>query len=281
MTKFSFKLLLFTILLSSAGIKSSAQYNELGILGGWSSYQGELADHLFKTEMNHLAGGIFFRHNWDRHWSWKLSVNYGRISGDDALSSSPFNRDRNLSFYSNILDISPLIEFNFFPYETGNFYYPFTPYLFTGISIFHFNPKASLGNNVYELQPLTTEGEKPYKRLNIAIPIGGGLKFSIGRLGIGLEVGARRSYCDYLDDVSTVYPNPVSLLADKGQTAVLLSDRSFTSRDSSILVPSSFRKQRGNMQDKDWYLFGGITLYYRLSSLLKDICKPFKNRRYI
>ena len=46
------------------------------------------------------------------------------------------------------------------------------------ISLFHFNPKASLGNNVYELQPLTTEGEKPYKRWNLAIPIGGGLKFS-------------------------------------------------------------------------------------------------------
>lgn len=272
-------LLLAGLLLT--GDMAMAQYNELGVLGGWSSYKGELADHLMKNEMNHLAGGIFFRHNWDRHWSWKLAVNYGRISGDDALSDDAFNRDRNLSFYSNILDISPMVEFNFFPYETGNFYYPFTPYLFTGISIFHFNPKAQLGDDVYELQPLTTEGQRPYKRLNVAIPIGGGLKFSIGRLGIGIEVGARRSYCDYLDDVSTVYPDLNRLLSAKGQTAVLLSDRSFSSADTSSLVPSSFRKQRGNVQDKDWYMFGGLTLYYRLSSLLKDICKPFKNRRYI
>jgi hypothetical protein len=274
-----FLLLLSPLLLDFSS--STAQYNEFGLLGGWSSYKGELADHLFKNELNHFAGGLFFRHNWDRHWSWKLAVNYGKISGDDALSNYAFNRDRNLSFYSNVLDISPLIEFNFFPYETGNYYYPFTPYLFTGISIFHFNPKAELGNDVYELQPLTTEGQRPYRRLNIAIPIGGGLKFSIGRLGVGVEIGARRSYTDYVDDVSTVYPDLNALISAKGQSAAALSDRSFSSTDSSSLVPTSFKKQRGNRQDKDWYLFGGITLYYRLSSLLKDICKPFKNRRYI
>lgn len=259
----------------------SAQYNEIGIVVGGSSYKGELAPHLLKTDFNHFAAGVFFRHNWNRHWSWKLAVNYGKVSGDDAASDEAFQRDRNLSFYSNVLDISPLIEFNFFPYETGNRFYPFTPYLFTGISVFKFNPKAVLGNDVYELQPLTTEGQKPYKRLNFAIPVGGGVKFTVGRLGIGLELGARKCFTDYLDDVSTVYPDMGRLLADKGQTAALLSDRSFSSLDSIPDVPTPFLKQRGNARDKDWYLFGGVTLYFRLTSLLRDICKPFKNRRYI
>lgn len=262
-------------------VSTSAQYNEAGLMIGGSSYKGELAEHLFKTQFNHLAGGVYFRHNWNRHWSWKVSLNYGRISGDDAASSVAFERDRNLSFYSNILDISPLIEFNFMPYETGNSYYPFSPYLFTGISLFHFNPKAELGSSVYELQPLTTEGQKPYKRWNLAIPIGGGIKFSIGRVGFGVEVGARRAYTDYLDDVSTTYPDLGQLLASKGAAAVALSDRSFSSMDSSATGVSSYLRQRGNMQDKDWYVFGGVTVYYRLSSLLKDICKPFIKRRYI
>lgn len=39
-------------------------------------------------------------------------------------------------------------------------------------------------------------------------------------------------------------------------------------------------KQRGNSFDKDWYLFGGITLYFRVGSILRDICEPFKRRRY-
>lgn len=274
----------FALLISAFSLLSGisrAQYNEAGILVGWSSYKGELAEHLFKNKLNDFGGGVFFRHNWNRHWSWKLAVNYGRVEGDDALASNDFAVDRNLSFYSNVLDISPVIEFNFFPYETGNRYYPFTPYIFTGISVFHFNPKAELGNDVYELQPLTTEGEKGYKRFQVAIPIGGGIKFTAGRIGIGIEVGARRTYTDYLDDVSTVYPELNQLLAAKGQTAVSLSDRSFSSRDTTSIVPSSYLKQRGNSQDKDWYLFGGVTLYFRLTSLLRDICKPFKNRRYI
>ncbi|MFM9051790.1 MAG: DUF6089 family protein, partial [Bacteroidota bacterium] len=122
------KFALLVLLISCLSGSLSAQYNEVGLLVGWSSYKGELAEPLFKTDFNHLAGGIFFRHNWNRHWSWKLAVNYGRISGDDATSDYAFNRDRNLSFYSDILDISPMMEFNFFPYETGNRYYPFSPY---------------------------------------------------------------------------------------------------------------------------------------------------------
>ncbi|MFM7218080.1 MAG: DUF6089 family protein, partial [Bacteroidota bacterium] len=262
------------LLLVSVSIGTvSAQYNEAGLMVGWSSYKGELTSHLFKTEFNHLAGGVFFRHNWNRHWSWKIAVNYGKVSGDDAASDYAFQRDRNLSFYSNVLDISPLIEFNFFPYETGNRFYPFTPYLFTGLSVFRFNPKAELGNDVYELQPLTTEGQKPYKKTSFAIPIGGGIKFSVGRVGIGVEVGARKAFTDYLDDVSTVYPNLDVLLANKGTTAVALSDRSFSSRDSLNPLPNSFLKQRGNAKDKDWYLFGGMKLYFRLTSLLRDIGK--------
>jgi len=268
-------------LIACTGLSASAQYNEMGILLGWSTYKGDLAPQLFKTYSNHPAGGLFFRHNWNRHWSWKVALNYGRVSADDADSDIAFNQDRNLSFQSNVLDVSPLIEFNFLPYETGNRYYPFTPYLFTGISVFHFNPKAELGDQLYELQPLTTEGQKPYKRWQLAIPIGGGVKFTAGRIGIGIEVGARKTYTDYLDDVSGRYPNAAQLLADKGATAVALSDRSFSSRDSTNEISGSYLKMRGNSEDKDWYLFGGITVYYRLSSLLKDICKPFKNRRYI
>jgi hypothetical protein len=275
------KLLMLFAGISLLHIPASAQYNEVGILVGGSTYKGELAPNLFKSDFNHLAGGVFFRHNWNRHWSWKVEINYGKISGDDAYSDYGFERDRNLSFYTNVLDVSPLIEFNFFPYETGNYYYPFTPYLFTGISVFKFNPMAQLNGEEYELQPLTTEGQRPYKRLQLAVPIGGGIKFSVGRIGIGLEVGARRTYTDYLDDVSTVYPDLGLLLANKGATAVALSDRSFSSLDSSNTIPGPYLKQRGNAQDKDWYLFGGVTLYFRLTSLLRDICKPFKNRRYI
>jgi hypothetical protein len=71
-----------------------------------------------------------------------------------------------------------------------------------------------------------------------------------------------------------------ALRAARGNTAVLLSDRSILPADTSIFVPSALFNQRGSTSDKDWYIFGGVTIYYRLSSILRDICKPFKRRHY-
>jgi hypothetical protein len=265
--------------------KIHAQYNEIGFMLGASNYKGELSRHSMNTDFLHPAAGFFYRHNWDRRWSWKIELNYGRISGDDAEANTPFELDRNLSFYSDILEISPMIEFNFIPFETGRSDYPFTPYLFTGIALFHFNPKAKFQGDVYKLQPLGTEGQgvngiKPYKRVQISLPIGGGLKISLGQIGIGIELGARRTYTDYLDDVSTIYPDMNALLLNNGPVAVALSDRSFSRLDTSSIGIPVYQKQRGNSTDKDWYLFGGITIFWRLESTLKDICEPFKRRRY-
>lgn len=271
------------LLFSFSSVK--AQYNEFGFMIGGSNYKGELSAHTFNNDFLHFAFGGFYRHNWDRRWSWKLEVNYGKISGNDAYASTAYERDRNLSFESNILEVSPQIEFNFFPYETGHPDFPFTPYLFTGLSIFKFNPQAYNGNNLVDLQPLGTEGQgingtKKYKLVALAIPIGGGFKFNVGHFGVGIEVGARRAYTDYIDDVSTTYPNPAQLLAVNGPLAVIMSDRSFSSADTSLNHPVFNFKQRGNSKDKDWYVFGGITVYFRLTSVLKDICRPFRLRRY-
>ena len=274
-----------TVALIASFLSVKAQYNEFGIMIGGSTYKGELSAHTFNTDFVHPAFGAFYRHNWDRRWSWKVEINYGKISGDDALSKVAWERDRNLSFESTILELSPQIEFNFFPYETGHPDFPFTPYFFTGISVFKFNPQAYYGNNLIDLQPLGTEGQggngsSKYNLVAIAIPIGGGFKFNVGRFGIGVEVGARRSYSDYIDDVSTTYPDPVALRASNGNLAVIMSNRSFSSRDTSLNQPVFNYKQRGNSQDKDWYVFGGITIYFRLTSVLKDICRPFRLRRY-
>jgi hypothetical protein len=284
MTVRIFKYFLLCILFFSI-YDADAQYDDVGFMIGGSTYKGELSRNMMNDKFIHPAFGFFYRHNWNRRWAWKLSVNFGKVSGDDAKAKTQFELDRNLSFYSSIFEVSPQIEFNFLPFETGRVDYPFTPYLFTGISLFSFNPKATLGNQEFELQPLGTEGQgtegiKRYKRLQLAIPIGGGIKVSLGRFGFGLEMGARRTYTDYLDDVSTVYPNMAALQATNGAVAVLLSDRSFSRLDTTTSIPSFYQKQRGNSSDNDWYLFAGATFFFRLSSPLRDICKPFKQRRY-
>ena len=259
-----------------------AQYNEVGIQLGISRYKGELSPHSFDTKFIHFAGGVFFRHNWNRHWSWIGELNFGKVSGNDAALKTSFETNRNLNFYSTIWDLTPGIEFNFFPYETGNSDFPFTPYIFTGLSVFKFNPKSE----GVELQPLGTEGQglpgrsKAYHRLSFAIPIGGGIKISVGQsVGLGIQVSARRTFTDYLDDVSTTYPDLNQLRAARGSDAVYFSDPGVF-HDSIPDYPVYEGKERGTPSDKDWYLFGTFTIWVRMTSFQREHCKPFKRRRY-
>jgi hypothetical protein len=100
-----------------------------------------------------------------------------------------------------------------------------TPYFFGGLAVFRFNPYAfdENGEKVF-LKPLSTEGQgldgyntKPYGLTQFALPAGFGLKYAFDdRVRLGFEVGLRKTFTDYLDDVSTNYADPNDLLAAKG-----------------------------------------------------------------
>lgn len=247
---------------------------------GISSYKGDLNNSLFNPKFFNLAVGGHYRHYYNNHWALKLGINYGTISADDAESNDAFQLYRNLSFKSHVLEVEGQFEFNFFPFQTANRSTPGTPYLFIGLAAFKFSPKALLGDTWYDLQPLGTEGQntsaypdrKKYKRVQIAIPFGGGFKFRLSdRVGLGIEVGARKTYTDYLDDVSTTYAKKNVLLAAEGALAVTLSDRS-----PDMLNDNNNDRQRGDAAHKDWYMFSGISLNYTLSKKYNETCRPFR-----
>jgi hypothetical protein len=266
-----------------------AQWNELGIALGVSNYKGELSATMFNTYFIHPAGGVFFRHNINRRWSYRLMADYLYISGSDSKSTIPYNVNRNLSFESSIIDVSGFFEFNFLPYETGTKEkkLKWTPYLFSGLSIFRFNPKADYNGDLISLHDLGTEGQNlpgnsSYSLISYALPIGGGIKMSLGRVGLSIELCARRTYTDYLDDVSNLYPDKNLLLANGGPVAVAMSDRSLPSpnpADSLITIYPG--KQRGSPENDDWYLFAGATIFIRLGGHLQDPCKQnFIRKKY-
>jgi hypothetical protein len=251
----------FFILISLA---AEGQYSELGIFVGGSRYKGELSPHLFDIKFIHPSAGVFYRRNRTRHWSWKLEANYAKVSGNDADLSEGYENNRNLSFTSSIIEGTFVFEFNFFPFEVGNNRYPVTPYINSGLTAFYFNPKV----DGVKLQPLQTENES-YSRISFAIPIGGGLKINTGNVSFAFHVSARRTYTDYLDDVSTVYPSFPSIYSDPG----LL-------RDSAQALGLAGGKQRGDTAFKDWYVMAGINIFVRLTNFQKEYCRPFKRRRY-
>jgi hypothetical protein len=265
--------LIFLIIFSFS--EGFSQGSELGLFFGVSTYKGELKQELFKTDYLHPAFGLQYRKNFSKHWSANINATFGAISAADSTSDDPFQLERNLSFKSNILELGGRIEFNFFPYYIGNEDWPFTPFLFIGIAGYRFNPIAEIEDNEFELQPLGTEGQgtsgypdrKKYKRTQVSIPYGGGFKFTITpRIGLNIEAGVRKTYTDYLDDVSSTYADRAFLI-ENGVMAVVLSDRSPGAANNDFTG-----KQRGNSRDTDKYLFAGIVLSFRLGNFTRENC---------
>jgi len=239
---------------------------EIGIMGGGSYYLGDINSKHFDYMMP--SGGIVIRKNIDRRIVVKSELLLGNIRADDARNrNDTMKLNRNLHFRSPIYELSGQVEFNFLPYETGNSLYPFTPFIFAGISLFRFNPKAESNNGEWvALQPLSTEGQgttsfqdrKKYALTQFSIPMGGGFKIAVNKtFNIILEYGIRKTFTDYLDDVSTSYIG--GNLIDMSPLGIEMSDKSLNG-------PQAKDFQRGDSKDKDWYTFTGITLSFKILS---------------
>ena len=257
---------------------------EIGIMAGSSYYLGDINKKHFDYMMP--AGGIVVRKNIDRRIVVKGELLLGYVRGDDSRNAKDTaNFNRNLHFRSPIYEVSGQVEFNFLPYETGNSLYPFTPFIFAGVSLFRFNPQAEANNGEWvALQPLGTEGQgttsfserKKYALTQFSIPMGGGFKIAVNKtFNIILEYGIRKTFTDYLDDVSTTYPGQNLRNFDMSPLATEMSDNNIDALDSSgnpyprlnsNWDPRAKDTQRGNSKNNDWYTFTGITLSFKLLS---------------
>lgn len=267
------------LLLSISTSTLFAQSRELGVMVGVMHYKGDLNPNMYNMRFIDPALGIVYRRSYSNHWAFKSGLNYGHIEADDASSDNQWNRNRNLSFRSHIIEFTNQFEFNFLPYQTANPNTYFTPYFFGGLTIFHFNPKTMYNGDWVLLQPIGTEGQGTpgnsrglYKRTSAALTFGGGFKFKIGRrFGLTIESGVRRAYTDYLDDVSKTYADPNAIRKEYGKTAAALSDRSLEKAPGG-----NVGRQRGQETKKDWYAFTGVQLTYTLSKKYIDACRPFR-----
>ncbi len=236
-------------------------------LGGWlgiSNYFGELNSGFSLLEPG-IAGGVNFRLLFNERISMKTMLSYGTVKGDDGDSYNTFEKQRNLSFKSPVIDFTHQFEFNFLPYIHGSSTDYFTPYLLTGLDIFYYNPQAKLNGKWYSLRELGTEGQalgEEYFEYAAGLVVGGGIKWDINHiLSVNLEMSYRFISTDYLDDVSTSYPNMQELSTLRGEIAKQLSDR------SGIPGFAVQGKQRGNSRDKDKFSFVGVSLMYYFGSL--------------
>jgi hypothetical protein len=240
---------------------------ELGVLAGISYYVGDInPNYSLKSPGPTLA--VLGRYNFNNRTSIRLDAAAGRLIGKDSLSENPFQQARNLSFRTDYADASIDLEFNFFPYVHGSRNYYFTPYVYGGLAFTYYGPHAKLNDRWHALRPLGTEGQAvgdEYALISPALSYGLGLKMDLNyEWSLNVELSARQMFNDYLDDVSTTYPNMIELENRRGPVAPLLSDRS---GERGIEPIGALGRQRGVSGDNDSYYSIRIGIVYYIGLL--------------
>ncbi|MEX0636372.1 MAG: hypothetical protein WD135_06365, partial [Ferruginibacter sp.] len=262
----------------------------LGDLGGNIGKGGMLFKDV-NLELTKMMKGAFIS-IYPADWiGFRLAAQLTHVSGQDYIINSNgitelWRKQRNLDFRSNILEAYTAVElFPTMMFRKKDDYEPrLKPYGFVGIGLFHFNPEGSIQNpdgslSWHKLHPLKTEGQgmqeysnkKAYSLTQVNIPMGFGIKYQLSdKVNIATEFLYRKTFTDYIDDVSTTYidPNYFDQYLTAQQSVIA---RSIHDKTLGIVTPGLTRyapgDQRGNSNNNDTYFSTIIKLGVRMGSV--------------
>ncbi|NOS92015.1 MAG: hypothetical protein HOP30_08840 [Cyclobacteriaceae bacterium] len=217
-------------------------YTAVGLSINALNYYGDLAPFPSKAstdiDLTNPGFGITFVHRYGPRYTFVAELLMGQLEGSDAASADgtssegKYRKQRNASFRNPIQEITALAVFDLFQNKTDyRNRVNWTPYIFTGFTVFNHNPQAQApvtfldgtsnprAGEWIDLQPLGTEGQyasllptdanygiKPYSLTQVAIPFGIGARIRIGEyFDIWADMSMRFTFTDYLDDVSRNY----------------------------------------------------------------------------
>ncbi len=244
--------------------------NCLTDLGGKQGVGKQFIKDLNFGNTNVAVGG-YFSTMYKAAIGLRLEANFGKVSAYDSVLNTVPKTDiarnrynRNLNFQSSITEYSCMAEIHplylFVNYEMRDQAPPrFSPFILGGIGYYSFNPQADVNGRLFDLQPLSTEGQgfkefpdrKVYKLKQTNIPVGGGFRYDVSpTVKLRGEFVYRILSTDYLDDVSKTFIDPN--LFDKN----LLTDPQIYDAKlwySNSTANSSPGRRRGNPKNNDSY----------------------------
>jgi hypothetical protein len=257
-----------------ACMTGKAQYIEYGPTIGFSTYQGDInpfSNRLSVQGANLLIGlnaGITV----NEFYGFKFTYLNTTLSSSDKQSFDKWRLSRNLSFRTKIHEFSLTNEIQLFDILKMFRKYNLKPYLVFGVGVFKFNPKANYHGKWYDLQPLGTEGQglegsntERYDLTEISFPLGFGLRYEFNNnFALAISFEQRITLTDYIDDVSTTYPDLNQLQKERGQLAALLSYRGGEVPEGNTDLGEISHFGRGNENENDWFFSTNISFLWRL-----------------
>lgn len=232
--------------------------------------------------MTKLTLGAFVSYHPSEYYSFRFAINKGSLEGDDAIIKpkgglEEARKNRNSNFRSKFTEAFLLAEVYptaFLEYDASDNYKKLRPYVVAGIGAFKFNPQGQdpASGEWVDLQPLRTEGQgfaeypsrKEYKLMSMNIPLGIGVKyFVIDNVNVSFEIIHRKTFTDYIDDVSTNYVDPALFYNYLPLQNAQLAERMANKSLNGVYGNGD---KRGTPTNNDAYYTAGFKLGFRLGN---------------
>lgn len=216
----------------------------VAIAAGATRYAGDMSeekDFLVRPRLG-AEGSVSVLYRFAERFSARADGRMYMIWGKHENTRIWFN---NLSFLAINPELCVGVQTDLFPADQRD--RPINPYLFAGLGLTYLNTLTRFQGHWVTLPPLHTENVV-YNRYPAMMKIAIGHPVAIRfRYRVSAELAYTTVFSDYLDDVSTVYPD-ISKLEPLGQA---LSDRRYAL--GLGLAPAKPGDQRGNPTKKDGY----------------------------
>lgn len=253
---------IFIIALLGMALSASAQYQyDYGIKLGAANYLGDIGgkelqrrDYFWDMHLGQTryAVGAYGRYKFSKRFAVAANFDHMLIQDADQYTTYIPRRTRNLNFRNRMFELGARAELTlWYDNDVGNrgFYNPdYKLYAFAGVAAYYSNPQARLvydpadslaedvgdlvpgdfvDNTWYNLRNYRTEGAS-YSNFGLAIPMGIGMYFTFNKeWRIGWEISWRKTFSDYLDDVSTYYNKPDPVNPDDYELALGLQSQTY------------------------------------------------------
>jgi hypothetical protein len=250
-------------LLCCLPLATTAQNFHFSARLGIANYQGDLQAKNITFKQAKFLGSLGAQYDLSEHFTARTYFTLSSLQADDKKGTASMKM-RNLNFSTKLFEWELGAQYNILSLNNSWF----TPYVFAGVGLYHFKPftRTADGTKTF-LQPLSTEGQgvvpgqKEYKLTQFNIPLGIGATYAVSEdIRVGLELGYRKLFTDYLDDVSTDYVDEAVLLSARGQAAV---DLAYRGDEVGAGAYPAAKSPRGGSDVKDGYYYMALTVTVR------------------
>lgn len=216
---------LFAQTLSAQYIQLIENRGEIGIMGGGSYYQGDIAsDKIFYKP----TIGAFYKKQLNDYVGLRLTYEYISLGANDLQSSNGYDVRRELRFSRVSHDVSIMGEFYFLKFINGYKQFRFTPYLGFGIGGW----KSISGSfQAYDILTSKFKNRPAITNRTIVYPINLGFKYNVmGPWNVFGEITYRFTNSDKIDYFSDDQWYQLYPLGAAYQASTSGNDRYFTSK---------------------------------------------------